>query len=180
MAKKIIKAYGNLTNRIEEGNNYNKDKQIHVGDDITMYHWSDRTCYFVTEVIDQKHIKVKKYEVCADHSKPGGPGHQNWLLFKSKKEYNEYLRSVFPNRELETVDEEENKEIELAYRYGKWQVVEIYTDLDAENMFGVKLKEYLFTATDIKKLEAGKPVRKYHEFGNISFGVCDYYFDWSF
>ena len=32
----VYAMYGNLTNRFEEGKNYNKDKAIHVGDDITM------------------------------------------------------------------------------------------------------------------------------------------------
>ena len=183
MAKRIIKAYGNLTNRIEEGNNYNKDKQIHVGDDITMYHWSDRTCYYVTDVINQKHIKVKRYHVCADRSKGGGQGHQNWLLFKTKKEEHEYLKQFFPERsEYDDVIKEAPEE-EWVFRYGKWKQAHKYSpeDLDAENMFGVKLRDVYFTESDIKKLEAGKDVYKYTDLsGAISFGIRDYYYDWSF
>lgn len=82
--------YGNVSNRIEEGHVYGTDKTIKEGMDITMYHWSDRTCYFITKVIDQKHIFVNRYYVCADHSKEGGMGHQNWLYFRTLKEHNQY------------------------------------------------------------------------------------------
>ena len=176
MAKKW---YGNVTNRIEEGRNYNEDKQIHVGDDITKYYWSDRTCYYVTDVIDQKHIKIKKYHICADHSKEGGMGHQNWVYFKTRKEENDYLKKYFPDREFEE-NPKENSDIELVYRYGKWKEVSTYTDLNGVNGFGVPFKNFLFTKNDIKKLEKGKPVYKYNDFGNISFGVRDYYYDYSF
>ena len=171
--------YGNVTNRIEEGHNYNEDKQIHVGDDITMYHWSDRTCYYVTDVVDQKHIKVKRYHICADRSKEGGMGHQNWMYFKTKKEENDYLKQFFTDRDYPE-DPQEDPEIELAYKYGKWKRVSTYDDLNETNDFGVPFKDFLFTKNDIKRLEEGKPVYKYSDFGNISFGVRDYYYDWEF
>ena len=87
------KWYGSIDNRIEEGRNYEPDKTIKVGTDITTYFWSDRHCKYVTEVINQKHIFVKDYHVCADHSKPGGPGHQSWRYFKTAREEAEYLNS---------------------------------------------------------------------------------------
>ena len=174
-----MRAYGNLTNRIEEGHNFNSDKQIHVGDDLTKYYWSDRTCYYVTDVIDQKHIKIKKYHICADHSKEGGMGHQNWMYFKTRKEENDYLKQFFTDRDYPE-DHQETPEIELVYRYGKWKEVSTYTDLNGTNDFGVPFKDFLFTKNDIKKLEEGKPVYKYNDFGSISFGVRDYYYDYSF
>ena len=174
-----MRAYGNLNNRIEEGRNFNNDKQIHVGDDITKYWYSDRSCYYVTEVIDQKHIKIKRYHVCADHSKELDIGHQEWLYFKTKKEEQDYLKTIFTDREYDE-EPKEDIEIELVYRYGKWKEVLTYTDLEEENMFGKPLKEYYFTEKEIKKLEEGKPVHRYNDFGNISFGVRNYYYDWSF
>ena len=175
----MAKIYGNLTNRFAENKNYNEDKMIHVGDDITKYYWSDRTCYYVTEVIDQKHIKVRRYEICADHSKAGGMGHQDWLYFKTKKELNEYINSVFKDRELDE-NPKENPEIELVYKYGKWKEVYTYTDLEEKNQFGRKYRDYLFTEKEIEKLKNNKPIYKYSDFGNISFGTRDYYYDWSF
>lgn len=176
-----MKLYGNLTNRFEENKNYNKDKQIHVGDDITKYHYSDRTCYYVTEVLSQKHIKVKKYYVCADHSKPGGLGRQNWLYFKTRAEYNKYINSVFKDRDLDE-NVKDDSPIELVYRYNKWMLKDTYTpkDLDSENMFGNKLRDVFFTNKEVKKLEEGKNISRYYNFGNISFGVKDYYYDYEF
>lgn len=114
----MAKWYGNVTNRLEEGNNYNKDNLIHVGDDVTEYLYSDRNCYFVTEVKNQKNILIKQYYVCADHSKKGGMGHQDWMYFKTADEYNQYLRSFgFES------NAKERKEIELKFRYGKWKQV---------------------------------------------------------
>lgn len=176
-----MKVYGNLTNRFSENKNYNKDKQIHVGDDITKYWHSDRTCYYVTEVINQKDIKIKEYHVCADHSKLGGPGHQNWLYFKTKAEYNKYINSIFKDRNLDE-KVEDSEPINIVYRYNKWMKKEAYTkeDLDSENMFGVKLRDGFFTDKEIENLENGKDVYRYYDFGNISFGVKDYYYDWEF
>ena len=50
--------YGNLSNRLDENKNFT-NRGIKVGDDITEYLWSDRKCYFITKVVDQKHIFVK-------------------------------------------------------------------------------------------------------------------------
>lgn len=120
----MAKWYGSLDNRLEEGNNYNTDKMIHEGDDITMYYWSDRTCYFVTKVINQKKIFVKKYEVVADREKEGGMGHENWKYFKSCKECNQYLRE----HGLEAVEDPiENREEEWVFRYGHWYEAIHYT-----------------------------------------------------
>ena len=175
----MARCYGNLVNRIDENKNFNKDNIIHVGDDITMYYWSDRACYFVTDVVNQKHIKVKKYEVVADQSKPGGPGHQNWLYFKTRKEKNEYLKHFF-DREFEDFEHDEETWI---YRYGKWKKAEMYIkeDLDSENMFGQKLRDVYFTDKEIEKLENNEVVYRYHDLpGKISFGVKSYYYDWEF
>lgn len=151
-----MKAYGNLTNRIEEGRNYGKDGLIHIGDDITMYYWSDRTCYYVTEVISQKHIKVKRYEVVADQEKEGGMGHQNWVYFKTRKERNDYLLKYGLGKQTNIIEDEPE---EWLFRYGKWKRVS-------------KVDE--FTGNVREKPE-------YYDLpGKISFGVRDYYYDWEF
>lgn len=154
-----MKLYGNLTNRIEENRNYNH-RDIEVGDDLTEYMWSDRRCYYVTKVINQKHIFVKSYQVCADHSKQGGMGHQNWLYFKTTKQMNEYLnecidKGLINSTKYDVENVKENGEVELVYRYGHWYVKQEY-------WYDVKLE---------------KP--RYNKI-NISFGVKDYYYDWEF
>lgn len=173
------RCYGNLVNRIDENKNFNKDKLIHVGDDITMYHWSDRDCFYVTEVINQKHIKILPYHVCADQDKKLGMGHQEWLYFKTRKELNKYLHKYHRDREFYN---EEDEPIELKYRYNKWFKVHRYTkeDLDSVNMFGEKLRNAFFTKKEVDRLENNKDVCRYSAFGNISFGVKDHYYDWEF
>lgn len=111
-----MKWYGSISNRLQENKN-NLGRDIMVGDDITKYLWSDRTCYYVTKVKNQKHIFIKEYEIIADRDKPGGMGHQNWLYFKTRKEANDYLNKYgLGEREIW-----EHQEIELVYRYGKWR-----------------------------------------------------------
>ena len=177
----MTRIYGSLDNRFEENKNFNKDCLIHIGDDITMYHYSDRTCYYVTDVIDQKHIKVREYHVCADHSKPDlGPGHNEWKYFKSRNEENEYLKSFGLGND-ETYPEEVDKE--WVFRYNNWKECYTYTkdSLKSKNMFGFYLKDVFFTEKEVEKLEADKVVKKYYDLpGKISFGVRDYFYDWTF
>ena len=193
-----MELYGNLINRIEEGRKLNRD--IQVGDDITMYHWSDRTCYYVTDVIDQKHIMVKEYHVCADRTKPGGMGHQDWVYFKTQKEMWEYLnqdKDVF-NYNLD--EAKESLPEEWVYRYNKWYRTywygktflddkkEDYRKMCAEYGEPEKVEEYYnkwyeanFTEKERKKLSEGKAVPHYHPLeSKISFGKRDYYYDWEF
>lgn len=150
----MARMYGSVCNRIEEGRNYT-GRELQVGDDLTMYYWSDRTCYFITKVVDQKHIFVKQYEVVANQEKEGGMGHQDWLYFKTRKEANEYMNKHISKEFIEkyglyeTENVREPREREWVFRYGKW--VEKIGD-----------KEY-------RKLG-----------GKISFGVKDYYYDWEF
>ena len=154
------KIYGSLNNRIEEGRNYT-GREIRVGDDVTEYLWSDRHPYYVTEVTNQKHIKIHPYAVCADRSKEGGMGHQNWKYFKTIKEHNEYLNSFHLALNGEEIrynveDVKENSDIELVFRYGNWYEV-------VREQWGVKLE---------------KP--RYIKMNPLSFGVRDYYYDWEF
>lgn len=174
------KWYGSVVNRMEEGQFFGEDKTIRVGTDITMYYYSDRTCYYVTEVVDQKHIFVKPYHVCADQSKDGGMGHQNWLYFKTAKEQQEYLNSVFHDREKVEVSEQEAEE--WVFRYNSWNNVARWT-LDKYN--DVKKRDGFvresFSEKEMEKLNAGQEVVKYHKINSkVSFGVKDFYYDWEF
>ena len=111
-----MKLYGSVDNRFDENKNF-LNRDIQIGDDITFYLWSDRICYYVTNVIDQKHIFVRKYEVVADREKECRMGHQNWLYFKTVKECNDYLRKYGLGTDepvFEHIDEE------WVYRYNHW------------------------------------------------------------
>jgi len=159
MAKKW---YGNIGNRIEEGHNYTKEP-LKEGVDVTMYYWSDRTCYYITKVVDQKHIFVHRYEVCADHSKPGGMGHQDWLYFKTIKEERQYIndcidKGLIKGLEKEDIDSiKENSDEEWVFRYNHW------CQVFRKDMLGNTLE---------------KP--NYYKLQPVSFGVRNYYYDWEF
>ena len=159
-----MKWYGNLTNRLEEGRQF---EEIKPGTDITMYLWSDRHCYYVTEVIDEKHIKVRPWIVIADHSKAGGMGHQNWVYFKTRKEASDYLKS-FGVLGYAYVDYEPQEET-WVYRYNKWMRMFRYTE------------ENYCTDREKKSLEKKGYYDRFSDLsGKVSFGVRDYYYDWEF
>ena len=198
MGKKI-KFEGNLTNRLMEGENFT-NREIKVGDDITMYHWSDRDCYYVTEVISQKEIKVLPWQVCADQEKPCGMGHQDWLYFRTVKEMNDYLNSFkpeYPNGKKFRYDLEpkEPNPQTWVYRYNKWmKKIELnYNTLyeiaknDVRNPEDKSMVERImrmYVRVDDEKFAKilnGETVCIYEDLsGKISFGIKDYYYDWEF
>ena len=163
-----MQIYGNLMNRLEENKNF-CGREIKAGDDITEYMWSDRYCYYVTEVDDQKRIKVLPYQVCADQDKAGGMGHQDWMYFKTKKEMYDYLRKYHPERYPDDFDYEEEKEQTWVFRYGKWKREHVFT------------KENYCTEAEKKSLAKKGYYKRYSDLsGNISFGVRNYHYDWEF
>ena len=159
--------YGNLTNRLEEGRNYT-GRELQVGDDITMYMWSDRDCYYIDEVVSPKEIKVRRYYVCADHSKKAGMGHQNWMYFKTVDEERKYLKNFFNDAYLDEHFEEPDAET-WVFRNNKWKRAFTFTE------------ENHCTEQELKSLAKHGYYKRYSNLsGNISFGVRDYYYDWEF
>lgn len=154
--------YGNLTNRLEEGKNYT-GREICVGDDITMYLWSDRHCYYVTEVIDQKHIKVREYIVMHDKSKEWYMGNQDWVYFKTAEEAKKYHPTYESHR-----DEEET----WVYRYNKWMRESTITEMLHPDAYSKRERES-FAKNGFCKVYSDLS-------GRVSFGVRDYYYDWEF
>ena len=166
--------YGSVNNRIREGKNY-LQRELKVGDDITMYLWSDRLCFYITDVVNQKHIKVQRYQVCADHSKESGIGHQDWLYFKTTKEYNEYINSRSILKDKLPTDVKEPEPENWVFRYGKWKEMITLNIKDTPKVY------MNMTDKQKKDFEEGKDVHIYKDLlGSISFGVREYYYDWSF
>ena len=164
----MSKWYGSLSNRLEEGKNF-LGRDIEIGDDITMYLWSDRHCYYITEIVSRKplKIKVRPYYVCTDKEKAHGMGHQDWKYFKTLKAFHEY--TGIPVQE---VNGELYEEETWTVRYGKWKKEFKHTEMEYPDTYtqrerdSFKKNGYFYT---------------YHELsGNISFGVRDYYYDWEF
>ena len=160
--------YGSLHNRIEEGRNYT-GREIREGDDITMYLWSDRHCYWVTEVIDQKHIKVKRYYTCADKEKAHGMGHQEWKYFKDPQKYGEYL-----GHEQKNIDilKSTNREETWVFRYNKWMRESVLNRLQNPEAYSKRDRDY-FAKHGYLKVYSDLT-------GKVSFGVREYYYDWEF
>ena len=173
----MTKYYGNFTNRLEEGKNY-LGREIQVGDDITSCLYSDRECYYITKVIDQQHIFVKKYLVCANRDKGTGIGHQDWVYFKTYKEEVDYLISKGIERTY--IKEFEPKEEEWKVYRRKWCKVTRWELEEIKNKSNRFTMIPNLTANEYTKLENGKEVVKYTPINNISFGVRDYYYDWEF
>lgn len=151
-----MKLYGSLDNRLEENKMY-CDK-IEVGTGVTMYFYSDRKAYEVTKVFNQKNVMIRKYDV----KNVGGPYSNEWELISNPK----------------------NKEIELMFRNNSWKrVVRIPMGLTNEMDLANYCYEHGCTLTDkeLAKVLAGHSLTKYVKLSApISFGVADYYYDYSF
>ena len=192
------KWYGSINNRIEEGHNYESDKTIKVGTDVTVYGWSDRQCKYVTRVIDQKHIFVKDYYVIADRA--FGSYSNQWKYFKSLREQEAYLNDWYRSHpeeaaeyervmgrpyEYANLDEikESSHEEEWAFRRGHWNRVIRFDKALAEKIEERSGLRGFFPKTEKEKkaFEAGKEVVRYDRIQEgISFGVRDFRHDWEF
>ena len=114
-----------------------------------------------------KRIKVKRYYVCADHSKSGGMGHQDWMYFKTVDEMNKYLDGYFPGTYTGHVDEPEDEV--WVYRYNKWMREFTHTE------------ENYCTERELKSLKTKGYFKRYSDLsGKVSFGVRNYHYDWEF
>jgi hypothetical protein len=165
----MSKWYGNLNNRLAEGY---QSKPIEIGDDITMYLWSDRHCYYVVDVISDKCIKVRPWYVSADHEKAGGMGHQDWLYFKTRDEQNEYNSKFFPEYHMNDEHVEEPEPETWVFRYGKWMREWMHTEMRHPDAYTKREREHF---------QKHGWFKDYSDLsGKVSFGVRDYYYDWEF
>lgn len=155
------KWYGSISNRIEENRQF--CPEIEVGTGMTEYFYSDRHAYEVVAVKDQKHVTVREY----DHEKgPGAPGFSNdWILISNPGN---------PEREMTKRG-----------KYWYWTTTipaDLVRDIDEDNPTDNDIYVLLMLAhngtTRDEVMEKGK-VTRYHR-ANVSFGVAEYYYDYSF
>lgn len=167
MSKKF---YGSLNNRFDEGQMF--VKKIEVGTGVTEYGYSDRHPYEVVEVVNQKHIFIRAME--------------------SKRIDNNGMSDC---QEYEYIRNTNNPKIELVLRNNVWfKVVEYNKDLFLRRAENIKddfkdhniNKAYSYvrymahlTEDQYKRIDEGKTVKKYTKM-NISFGIMQEYFDYSF
>lgn len=165
-----MKFYGSLQNRLEEGKQF--VEEIKVGTGVTEYSWSDRHPYEVIEVIDQKHIIIRalNYRRIDDNGMSDAQSYEYIsnennikyeLVLRNNVWYKviEYTKDRWLERAKEDFEKGYFKSIEGAYRYFR-------------AMAGLTDKQY-------EKIEQGKIVKKYVKM-NISIGVIDAYYDYTF
>ena len=154
-----MKLYGSLNNRLEENKMF--CKEIEIGTGMTEYSYSDREAYEVTNVIDQKHIMVRRF----DHKHIGEAYENKWQLISNP----------------------ENPERLITKRgdYWYWTTTITPDDIIAHDaktgddkwMFSLFLASNGFDREKI--LATGKKQTKYSK-ANVSFGVANYYYDYEF
>lgn len=125
-----MKLYGSITNRLEENKMY--CDEIKVGTPATQYLWSDTHAYEVVEVINQKHIFVRRLNAKRVD--------KNYMSECQEYEYSS----------------SNARPIELKKMKHGWKEVRHYTDSEG--------KDHTYTT----------------EKWNISFGIAQEYYDYSF
>ena len=145
--------YGSLTNRLEENKMF--CEKIEVGTGMTEYYYSDRHPYEVVEVVDQKHIKVREL----DHK---------------------HIGDSYMDNNWELISNENNAVKVLTKRGNYWYWTVVVTKDILDNIDEIETRLFLcHNNIDIDKLkEKGKATR--YRRANISFGIADYYYDYSF
>ena len=144
--------------------------EIKVGTGVTKYSYSDRHAYEVVKVNDQTNVFIREY----DHKAQGEAFSNSWELVSNESNpiielklrngvwyrVAEYTKEKWMRMAQEWVEDGSSKTVEAAYEYFKC-------------MSGLTEKQK-------EKIESGKAVKAFKKFGNISFGVAEYYYDYSF
>ena len=161
-----MKWYGSLQNRLFENKDFTNG-QIEVGTGMTKYLYSDRHPYEVVKVENQTHVWVRKL----DHELVGGAYSNQWKLTSNENNAVEELKLrngvwykvCYYNKE---------QMMEMAKKDSSWKTPESAYEY-------YRLMSNL-TPKQMAKLDAGETVKAYKKFGNISFGVAEYYYDYEF
>lgn len=143
--------YGSLDNRLEENRQF--CETIEVGTGVTEYHYSDRTPYEVVAVKDQKHISIRRY----DHEADGECYSNKWKL----------------------ISNEDNTVIDLVKRGNYWYREKTAT-IDDVNSADVEVRLWVaLNGFDVDKIKKNGKQTKFDKM-NVSFGIAEYYYDYSF
>ena len=145
------KWYGSLSNRMEEGRMF-CDK-ITVGTPMTEYSYSDRQAYEVVDVIDQKHVSVRRL----DHIAIGDTMSNTWKLVSNNKNV------VRP----------------IVRRGDNWYWVKTATKEQVNSDNPETRLWVVVNGFDYDKIMRNGSQTKYSK-ANVSFGKAEYYFDYEF
>ena len=145
------KWYGNLSNRLAENKCFCDNIEVGVG--VTEYLYSDRVAYEVVAVKDQKHISIRSY----DHVAKGEPMSNEWEL----------------------VSNENNPVMNLEKRGNFWYRT-VTATLEHVNSEDARVRLWVaLNGFDVDKIKSkGKQTKRFKM--NISIGVAEYYYDYSF
>lgn len=169
-----MKLYGSLNNRVDEncyfGDTYGNIKK---GTPCTIYLWSDRHAYEVIEAKSQTHLVIRRLKAIRtdDHgmsdaqdykyeSNPAAKPEEIKLTRGGWNRVKTYNRDLF-EKVVATLSKDANNEE------------------SARNLATFYWKQAL-TEKQFEKVLAGKEVTKNESKINISFGIADEYYDYSF
>ena len=147
------KWYGSLDNRLGENNMY--VSVLKVGTLATVYYYSDRDVYEIIEVKNQKNVKIRKMD--AIRTDNNGASDMQSYTYKSN---------------------ENNEILELRRTKYGWYRIHRYT-LDLYNKVKDRMGFVLWDDEILDKVMQGREVTRKYKI-NISFGLADYYYDYSF
>lgn len=160
--------YGSITNRIEENKNY-EGKDIYVGMKATEYMWSDRHAYEVVEVFDQEHIVIRRLNAKRVDSN-GMSECQEYEYTSNEKASREEIKKTKTGwKRVITYTPETVKRTAEGYKNNYAKNPESFTKTDIKEM-----------ERWIKKAEKNQPLSVLSSKINISFGIADEYYDYSF
>ena len=154
-----MKWYGSLDNRIDENKMY--CDEIKVGTYVTKYGYTDRDVYEVVDVVNQEHVFVR--EMNAKRIDNNGMSDAQTYEYSSVQDGHIY-------------------ELKLT-KYGWKQVNEYgqaYIDMFDNKQYGWWFVDMKLLERVRKAVAQGKTVKRMGLKWNISFGVADKYFDFSF
>lgn len=165
-----MKLYGSLNNRLEE-NRINVE-EIRAGQGVTKYSYTDRTPYIITKVINQNNFYIR--EMRAERTDSNG--------MSEMQEYNYFDDLTKPEEEIII----KKGAFYRVRRYSKESLLNKAEQLKASFKSNGKEKAYKYllcmaplTDKQREKIEQGKEVKHYDKI-NISVGVMEKYFDYSF
>ena len=171
-----MRVYGSLNNRFDENHYFNGSYgNLQVGTLATRYYWSDRHAYEVTKVIDQEHVFVRQLRAIRTDD-------------NGMSEIQDYRYESEPRHAEEEIKRKNGKWREVIHyepAYYAKKIAELaehdrITLQQARDMWAEWLSYKLTPNQTRKLLDEGKEVIKLGGQVNISFGVADEYYDYSF
>lgn len=151
------KWYGSINNRLEE--NHMFCDEIKVGTGMTEYSYTDRHAYEVVAVKDQKHVSVRKL----DHKLVGDAYSNNWELISNEAN---------PVRDMVKRGDYWYYTVTVTADYIGGESIHLPENFD-------KRLNLVLAGFDIDKILAKGKQTKLSK-ANVSFGIADYYYDYSF